>query len=291
MTKARWRLVTEKDRPAVEAFLRERERYCVTLCARFRAQRRGDHLWALTARRRLGDSVPGALLLHHRSILFPLLGDMSAAAAGSVVTPIPGFLDRFLGKVPLHSINGPQGAAEFLEAALERQGLTVWDRYNYDILSLDGPPPTESLLMGPAGLVVQRPGLEDLDELFVLQAAYEKEEVLPRGGAFSAAVSRLNLQRIMAEEFLLAARLDGKIVGKINTNAESFTRHQIGGVYVLPEYRNRGVAGRLTAELAAELSGRGRTLSLFVKTWNAAARAAYFRAGFAKTGDYRICYY
>jgi predicted GNAT family acetyltransferase len=65
----------------------------------------------------------------------------------------------------------------------------------------------------------------------------------------------------------------------------------IGGVFVLPEYRNRGVAGRLTAELSAELSRRGRNVTLFVKTWNAAARAAYVRAGFVKTGEYRICYY
>jgi ribosomal protein S18 acetylase RimI-like enzyme len=288
----RWRLVKDRDRPAAEAFLRERESRCVTFCARFRAPGRGDHLWALTDKRRLGDSVPGALLLHHNRMLFPLLGGMSAAVAGrAAAVPVPGFLARFLGLVPLHAVHGPRPDTEFLEAALERQGLTVWDEFFYDLLSLDGPPAAEALRSGPPELEIKRPGLEHLDELFALQGAYEREEVLPRGAAFNAPASRLNVQRILAEEFLLAAWLDGKVVGKINTNAESFTRNQIGGVYVLPEYRNLGIAGRLTAELAAELFRRGRNATLFVKTWNAAARSAYFRAGFVKTGDYRICYY
>ncbi|MDR1909389.1 MAG: GNAT family N-acetyltransferase [Spirochaetaceae bacterium] len=278
----RWRPVTEADREAAERFLRERERHCVTLCSRFRAPLRRDRLWAFSGRK-LRDLR--ALLLFHNYTLFPAL--VPGASAGS----LPGSLGRLLWRFPLHALHGPLPDAESFAAALEGLGLRVRDEYNYDLLSLDGPPAPGSLLLGPSGLTIGRPGLEHLEELFRLQAAYELEEVLPRGASFNAPASRLNLQRILAEEFLLAAWLDGKMVGKINTNAESFTRHQIGGVYVLPEYRGRGIAGRLTAELAAAVQARGRGLSLFVKKWNAAARAVYFRVGFAQDGDYRISYY
>ncbi|MDR2019792.1 MAG: GNAT family N-acetyltransferase, partial [Treponema sp.] len=80
-------------------------------------------------------------------------------------------------------------------------------------------------------------------------------------------------------------------VGKINTNAESFTCFQIGGVYVLPEYRGRGIATRMAASLSSRLLAQGKNISLFVKKQNPAARAVYKKIGFKVLKDYRICYY
>jgi predicted GNAT family acetyltransferase len=81
------------------------------------------------------------------------------------------------------------------------------------------------------------------------------------------------------------------VVGKINTNAASFSRTQIGGVYVLPEYRGQGIAQRLTAVFAEDLIGRTGGITLFVKKKNPAAQAVYRRAGFTAVADYRISYY
>jgi predicted GNAT family acetyltransferase len=80
-------------------------------------------------------------------------------------------------------------------------------------------------------------------------------------------------------------------VGKINTNAASFARVQIGGVYVLPEYRGLGIGRRMTSVFAAELQAQGWGVTLFVKKSNPAAQKIYRRIGFDDAGDYRISYY
>ncbi|MDR3193469.1 MAG: GNAT family N-acetyltransferase, partial [Treponema sp.] len=67
--------------------------------------------------------------------------------------------------------------------------------------------------------------------------------------------------------------------------------YQIGGVYVHPAYRGRGIARRLCAELARELLAEGKGLSLFVKKQNPAARSVYRDIGFKTQADYRISYY
>jgi predicted GNAT family acetyltransferase len=115
--------------------------------------------------------------------------------------------------------------------------------------------------------------------------------VLPEGAEFNLAVSRMNLRHILSGQRIVSAELDGWTVAKANTSAVSFTRYQIGGVYVHPAYRGRGIARRLCAELARELVAEGRGLTLFVKKQNTAARAAYHRVGFTVQGDYRISYY
>ncbi|MDR2160415.1 MAG: GNAT family N-acetyltransferase, partial [Treponema sp.] len=99
------------------------------------------------------------------------------------------------------------------------------------------------------------------------------------------------LARILADEQILAAELDGRIVGKINTNAGSFTRRQIGGVYVHPGCRALGIGRRMTAEFTRRLIRQGWGVSLFVKKRNRAARKIYLALGFETVGDYRISYY
>jgi predicted GNAT family acetyltransferase len=117
------------------------------------------------------------------------------------------------------------------------------------------------------------------------------EEVLPKGTTFNPAASRLNLAHILANEQILAAELDGRIVGKINTSARSFTRYQIGGVFVHPGCRTLGIGRRMAAEFVRGLIRQGRGVSLFVKKRNAAARKVYLDIGFDTIGDYRISYY
>jgi ribosomal protein S18 acetylase RimI-like enzyme len=203
---------------------------------------------------------------------------------------MPRFLQAFLAKYPLHAIQGPGEDAERLEAMAAELGWRPEEVNNYDLMVMDRPPPALGG-GGPPGLLLRRARREDAEGLFPLQAAYEQEEVLPRGAFFDPAVCRLNLDRILAGEQVLAAEINGRMVGKINTNAASFSRTQIGGVYVRPEYRGRGIALRMAHAFARELIAEGRGLSLFVKKRNAPARAIYRRIGFEAIGDYRISYY
>jgi predicted GNAT family acetyltransferase len=174
---------------------------------------------------------------------------------------------------------------------MESLGFQAQERIDYDLMTLDQDPLSECFHQGPINLVLRKPVPEDTEGLFQLQAAYEQEEVLPRDAVFNPAVCRKTLERLLASELILIACLDGKIVGKINTNALSFNCRQIGGVYVRPEYRSRGIAVRMSAVFIRDLLASHQEISLFVKKRNAPARALYRRLGFAYRGDYRISYY
>jgi ribosomal protein S18 acetylase RimI-like enzyme len=281
-----WRKTGKGEIPGQEAFLRSREVFCVTAISRFlHRDFLRDHVWALSG----GVSVDGvsavsALLIQSRRTLFPVLG-------GNRDVPIPRNLNRFLRKISVHAIQGLRDEADVFEQALARLGHVPAERIDYNLMSLDRGPDPGALAAGPPGLVLRKPEIPDGEALFPLQAAYEQEEVLPRGAVFNPAACRLSLEHIVTREHALAAELDGRIVGKINTNAESFSRFQLGGVYVLPQYRGRGIATRMAAALVQRLVSRGKGVTLFVKERNPAARAVYSRIGFAVTGDYRICYY
>jgi ribosomal protein S18 acetylase RimI-like enzyme len=269
-------MLKKQDFPAAESFLREREKNCVTACAYFMGLEKTGRLWFLPDE--AGNIV--SLLIHSRSFLIPVLGENKDV-------PAPPFLNR----TPIYSVQGLTGDVEVFEGFLSKTGRRSGSSIDYDLMDTDRKPWAGALPRGAPGLILRPPEAADIDALFPLQAAYEQEEVLPPGATFNPASCRLLLERIVSREHALVACLDGRIVGKVNTNAESFTRYQIGGVYVQADYRGMGIAAIMTAALVGELIARGKGVSLFVKKQNAAARAVYHRIGFTSAGDYRIIYY
>jgi ribosomal protein S18 acetylase RimI-like enzyme len=277
-------------RAACEAFLRRLEPCCTAACARFLCLKPGkDQVW-YSAGSGEGTGV-SALLIRNRQSLLPVFN-------GRRPGPVLRFLRPLPGTPPLHAIQGLREDTELLEKALQPV-YTAADRIDYDLMSLDAESNAEDLNgrlrplvhRGPAGLNLRTPGIADLEKLLPLQTAYEQEEVLPRGAAHSPLSTRLSLEHAVLREYMLAAELEGRIVAKINTNAVSFTRYQLGGVYVHPDYRGLGIATAMTAALVLRLIAGGRGLSLFVKKHNAAAKTVYRRLGFRTIGDYRISYY
>jgi len=279
----RWYRVLKNERHKAEAFLREREKYCVSASARFLSMKESrDHIWYMPG----AEGEISALLIHSRQTLFPVFYK-------NLQIPAPSFLNRFLGKVYIHALQGLREDAGRLETLMEDQGYYAAERIDYELMSLDpdGTLKPGTQKAGLASLTLRPPLPEDGDTLFALQAAYEQEEVLPANAVFNPAVARLNIQNIIEREQVLLAELDGQIVGKINTSAKSFTRYQIGGVYVRPDCRNRGIGSKMTAVFAEGLLAQGKGLSLFVKKRNAAACKVYRKIGFNVTADYRITYY
>lgn len=280
----RWRKIGREEYAGVEQFLKAREPRCVSACARYlRILREGpgrDCIWGL--------KDPGgnftALLIYSRRSLFPVFGP-------SRNIPPPGFLKSFPVKVPVHMVQGLRSDVELLEPPMEKQGYRVSERIDYDLMMLEGPPNQDTLGAGPPDLVLRPPREPEVEEISKIQAAYEKEEVLPRGAVFNGAYSHANLEHILAEEKVFIALLGTRIVGKINTNAESFGCSQIGGVYVLPEFRRRGIALKMSAVFLSDITAGGQKIVLFVKKKNAPARHVYRRLGFTGLEDYRILYY
>ncbi|GHU58195.1 hypothetical protein FACS189444_1480 [Spirochaetia bacterium] len=279
-----WQKQRKDEGPEIEAFLKAREPRCVAACARYlhspsAKKPAHEHLWTLRDR---GGTL-SALLIHSRRSLLPVFN-------GNSHIPLPRFLNRFLGKMPIHAVQGLRTEVELLTNAMDLLGYSAAEDIDYDLMALDREPVTAPNA-GPGELILRRPGIMDIGNLYPLQAAYEQEEVLPRGVSFNPVSCRLTLEHIIARERILAAELDGVIVGKVNTNAASFSCSQIGGIYVHPAYRGRGIATAMIAAFARDLIRDGRGITLFVKKRNAAARAIYRRVGFAATGDYRISYY
>jgi predicted GNAT family acetyltransferase len=264
-----------------EFFLRRMEPWYVGACGRFLRPGSGkEQVWLLRER----DQEVSALLLYSRRTVFPVFG-------GRTDIPLAPLARRYFRGAQVHAVQGLKAEALALEAAAAELGFEAVEHIDYDLMALDVEPGERSFRGGPAGLVFRRPGVADAGALFELQAAYEKEEIVPKGATFNPAACRLNLQRILAEELVLTAELDGRPVGKINVSARSFTRCQIGGVYVHPDYRRRGIARRMTAEFISPLISGGWGVTLFAKKKNAAARSVYQSLGFRIMADYRISYY
>jgi ribosomal protein S18 acetylase RimI-like enzyme len=276
----RWQKMKKRDTAAAEALLQLHERWCMNACNRYlnrRAER--DTGWLLK------NPAGGlsALMVRYKLSLLPVLADGAQA-----ILP-PRFLRGFWGAVPVHSLQGRAQDVAVMEAAMAQLGMYAAEKLDYDLMCIDRPP---SGLTAPcAGLKLRKPDSGDMDALVALQAAYEREEVLPSASEFSAAASRMNIEQIFSQQQMLVAEMGGRVIGKINTNAVTFTRFQVGGVYVLPEYRGRGIARQMAGEFITGLVAQGRGISLFVKKTNPAARRVYQRIGFETQGDYRINYF
>jgi len=276
---SRWLKLKFNDFPHAEMLLRDMEENCVPACGRFLEPSRGP-VWKLAGK----DEGISALLINSGSTLMPVL-------CGVKEIPNPKFLKKLARSKKIHSVQGLREEVIIFEKEMEKTGKIIAEIFDYDLMSLDNLPPENGKTYGPAGLVLRTPKMTDLDALAPLQGAYEQEEVIPKGAVFSPAASRVNMVNIISKRKTLAAELDGRLVGKINVSAVSFTRYLVGGVYVHPDFRGLGIGRRMAAEFVSSLIDEGRGVTLFVKKINTTARRLYLSIGFKKIEDYRITYY
>ncbi|MBL9054279.1 MAG: GNAT family N-acetyltransferase [Tabrizicola sp.] len=82
---------------------------------------------------------------------------------------------------------------------------------------------------------------------------------------------------------------DGQPVAMAAINARAGNAVQVGGVFVPPEARNRGLGRRVTQALLAEARSQGAT-DAFLFSNNDAATKAYISLGFTQIGTYRIAF-
>lgn len=80
----------------------------------------------------------------------------------------------------------------------------------------------------------------------------------------------------------------GEIVFKAEVAVRSRYGAQIGGVWVPPSHRGRGLASRGMADLTRRLLAQNRVVSLHVHEDNAPALAAYRGAGFGRVASFRL---
>jgi ribosomal protein S18 acetylase RimI-like enzyme len=282
----RWRRATQADLAALEVFLRGREVEAAGFIGRILREGRlrlpaapQGGIWI----REDGDArVVAALLGLPGGVWFPQLpsgaGDAEGLAAAFDARPTP----LFSGPIRPTTVIGPAGSVRTFEACLRLvPDLSV----PYRLMSRGPFAARAETRNNYEDMVVERCGLEALEALYPLQKAYEEEEVLTPLHVFDAEGCRAFLARSLREQLVFAmGREPGVFVGKAGTNARAFTLDQIGGVYVLPELRGRGLGRALMETLLAFMGRDGRASSLFVKKTNAAALGLYRGLGY-DTGD------
>jgi GNAT superfamily N-acetyltransferase len=285
-----WKKLRKSSLSGTENFLENREPYCVSAISRFSS---GiiSHIWANYTE----NNEISALLLYGKRILFPVFQFLPEIKRDFLqnTMPLPLFFPALLKNDSLHVAQGLGEDMNILEASLKKKGLIPVSSYDYVLQNFEysGEEPQRVFPGSLQDMVIRKADMGDSDALYPLQAAYEQEEVLPEGARFNPVVCRKGLEYLIGGGMVLAAEIKGRLVGKININAQSYCHFQIGGVYVEPEYRNRGIAKAMTAALIREFAPRKNRFSLFVKKTNRSARKVYDSLGFVKTGDYRISYY
>ncbi|UTC57921.1 GNAT family N-acetyltransferase [Treponema sp. OMZ 305] len=140
-------------------------------------------------------------------------------------------------------------------------------------------------------LWIERATENDLAELFPLQFDYENTEVAYEGRPINPAVCKLSLHTRLTTEYIYKVSADGHIVAKAGINAQGFHWFQIGGVYTLPSYRNKGLAAAAVAHLINTHNAEAHSFALFVKTANTAALRVYEKLGFEQCGPFRMSYW
>jgi GNAT superfamily N-acetyltransferase len=277
----RWYKIDAFQKTYPENFLRLNEPFCVSACSSFmNMSDSADKVWVLT-----GGAMHqvSAVLFQHGKTLFPVFGN-------NIDIKIPVFLSRVFSAAPIRSIQGLAWDTQILENILSTAGVFAQERVEFDLMNIDSLSELTKVKKPSLPIEFHIPEACEADEIFKLHAAYELEEVLPRGAKFNPSLCRLQVEHILKKQKILVVNKGNRMIAKINTNAISYSRYQIGGVYVLPEFRGCGIGSAMTSLFAHILLSEGHGVTLFVKKKNPPARQVYKKAGFKKTADYRIVY-
>jgi ribosomal protein S18 acetylase RimI-like enzyme len=276
----RWWKAGEMQKIWPAEFLRAREVTCVSACDRFLdADYLSDSVWLLSR----GGRMTRAILLYSRRTLFPVLSGLTAV-------PVPVFLKRFLISTPVHAIHGLLDDVSVMEAVLFPLGYEPVARTDYYLMAYDNFSAAPEHIPRVPGLSLRPVQISDYKALFEMHLSYELEEVAINVKRYKPELARLSLSHILEREEVLVAEYRGELVGKINTNARSFTRRQLGGIYVKPPYRRMGIAQAMVTAMRDKFRREGTALSLYVRKSNIGAQIVYKRSGFRTIADYRISY-
>jgi len=153
-------------------------------------------------------------------------------------------------------------------------------RYDQRLYVLDQAPPI------PEGAHVELAQRWHAPRIAELSAAMQRED-LGRELSSSAAHQAVVMDRIDEERTWIATE-GREIVFVINVGTRHLFGCQVGGTYVPPKHRGRGIATRHMAELGARLLDRYPCVTLHVNEANTAAVRVYERAGFRRAAPFRL---
>jgi len=181
------------------------------------------------------------------------------------------------------SVVGPSAAVTDLWGYLSpRWGPAREVRAAQPLMAIEGPPRVD------ADPGVRRVLLSEVDILLPACVAMFTEEVgiSPLSGDGGAAY-RARVTELVRSGRAFARIEDGRVIFKAEVGAATPQACQVQGVWVRPDHRGRGIAAPgMAAVVNAARESIAPVVSLYVNDFNAPARAAYLRAGFAEIGEF-----
>jgi ribosomal protein S18 acetylase RimI-like enzyme len=243
-----------------------------------------DRMWVLSTEK----NIVSALLFQSGKTLFPVFGSGPGEPERIILPP---YIARIIQSTGIYAIQGLLRDTLIMENLLWPLGIHARARLDYDLMALDNAAALCAVKQPPPVISFRPPTTADLEALYALHTGYLNEEVkVPGDPDYEPKVCRAQTERILRREKALVACAGPQLIGKINTNAHSFSRCQLGGVYVAPGWRGHGIATAMTLCFCHALLSGGTPVSLFVRKTNPAARQVYRKVGFRKIADYSTVY-
>ena len=290
MTPVSWHIAKPEHLEDILEFLIRREHSCVPFVAHLLKD--GEPSFPPKIKKRVfylsphrgSSEIAGVILQTAFGFVFPVFDTPEAERH-----PRLGELGRRLRK-NFFQARTIMGRDEDVRRIEETIGSPPDTRVTYYIMSLWGEP-AQRQRPAPQGYTFRRAQMQDLDRLLPLQRAYEREEVIVDDRDVNAGVVYHNMRSALEHHLTYVAEREGDPVAKASTNSRGLTYDQIGGVYTVPEERNRGIAAELMRCLIADIRSAGKGSTLFVKQHNAAAIQMYENLGFERRNEFAISYY
>lgn len=144
----------------------------------------------------------------------------------------------------------------------------------------------EPAVAGDPGVRRVRP--DELDLILPACVAMFTEEVgVSPTGSDGGALYRARVAELIGQGRSFARIEAGRVLFKAEIGSATASACQVQGVWVDPQLRGRGLGTIGTAAVVtAALGDIAPVVSLYVNSYNAAARASYARVGFTHVGDF-----
>ncbi len=133
---------------------------------------------------------------------------------------------------------------------------------------------------------------KDFESLKNLHYNYHLEEVYNDDSYYPYDYEMTAYKKLLSKRINYAVfNEEGLAVSKANVNAESQNSYQIGGVYTLKNFRNRGLSKICVSSLTGKLLDKKDSVYLYVKKENIPAISVYKSLGFTILYDAALIYF
>ena len=196
-------------------------------------------------------------------------------------------VSNFTGKI--HSFIGTEQDVLLLEKILRAHPKNT---IHYRLMTLETQTPlNHKQYLVQNEIVIRKAQKKDAPKLFPLQKGYELEEVIIKSEHFRDKICMNFLRYNIRNQIIFFASCKDIPIAKAGTNGLGFDYCQLGGVYTLPEFRNKGISTSLVAFLTDFIIREKKKITLFVKESNIPALRVYNKLNYQPRCGYKVSYF